>query len=49
MLGTLAVLLVLAVIVAVILVVVGMRAPEARDPIQARLAEFSVREEPMTL
>jgi tight adherence protein C len=26
-----------------------MRAPEARDPIQARLAEFSVREEPLSL
>jgi tight adherence protein C len=41
---------VLAVLVlAVILVVVGMRAPEPTDPIQERLAEFSVREEPMTL
>ena len=49
MLGTIGVLLVLAVVIAVILVVVGMRAPEARDPIQARLAEFSVREEPMSL
>jgi tight adherence protein C len=49
MLGTIGVLLVLAVVVAVILVVVGMRAPEARDPIQARLAEFSVREEPISL
>jgi tight adherence protein C len=49
MFGTLAVLLILAVIVAVILVIVGMRAPEARDPIQSRLAEFGVRDEPMTL
>jgi tight adherence protein C len=49
MLGTIGVLLVLAVIIAVVLVVVGMRAPEARDPIQARLAEFSVREEPISL
>jgi tight adherence protein C len=49
MLGALGVLLVLAVIVAIILVVVGIRAPEARDPVQARLAEFSVREEPMSL
>lgn len=49
MLGALGILLVLAVIVAVILVVVGIRAPEARDPIQARLAEFSVRDEPMSL
>jgi len=49
MLGTIGVLLILAVVIAVILVVVGMRAPEARDPIQARLAEFSVRDEPMSL
>ena len=49
MLGAIGVLLVVAVVVAVILVVVGMRAPEARDPIQARLAEFSVREEPLSL
>jgi tight adherence protein C len=49
MLGTIGVLLVVAVVVAVILVVVGMRAPEARDPIQARLAEFSEREEPVSL
>jgi tight adherence protein C len=46
---TIGALLIVAVIVAVILVVVGMRAPEARDPIQARLAEFSVREEPLSL
>jgi tight adherence protein C len=39
----------IALIVAVILVVVGVRAPEAKDPIQERLAEFSVREEPMSL
>ena len=49
MLGTIGVLLVVAVVVALVLVVVGMRAPEARDPIQARLAEFSVREEPLSL
>ena len=49
MLGTIGVLLVVAVVVAIVLVVVGMRAPEARDPIQARLAEFSVREEPLSL
>jgi len=49
MLGTLAILLVLALVTAVVLVIVGMRAPEARDPIQARLAEFGVRDEPMTL
>lgn len=49
MLGTIGVLLVVAVVVAIVLVVVGMRAPEARDPIQARLAEFSAREEPLSL
>src|SRR3970040_159162 len=49
MLGAIGVLLVVAVVVAVILVVVGMRAPEERDPIQARFAEFSVREEPLSL
>lgn len=37
------------IIIAVVLVIVGRRMPEARDPIQARLAEFSAREEPMTL
>jgi len=35
--------------IAVILVLVGRRMPEARDPIQTRLAEFSAREEPLTL
>jgi tight adherence protein C len=49
MLGTVGILLLLAVVIAIILVIVGMRAPEARDPIQARLAEFSVREEPLSL
>jgi tight adherence protein C len=41
--------LAVALVLAVVLVLVGMRAPEATDPIQARLAEFSVREEPMSL
>ncbi len=49
MLGTVAILLILALIVAAVLVIVGMRAPEARDPIQSRLAEFGVRDEPMSL
>ncbi len=31
------------------LVIAGMRAPQAKDPIQERLAEFSVREEPISL
>jgi tight adherence protein C len=38
-----------ALALAVILVIVGLRAPEASDPIQERLAEFSVRDRPMTL
>lgn len=37
------------IILAVVLVIVGIRAPSAKDPIQSRLAEFSVRDEPMTL
>jgi tight adherence protein C len=41
--------LAVALVLAGVLVLVGMRAPEATDPIQARLAEFSVREEPMSL
>ncbi len=36
-------------ILAVFLVVVGIRAPQASDPISARLAEYSVRDEAMTL
>jgi tight adherence protein C len=49
--STLAILAVvgIALILAVILVIAGLRAPEAKDPIQERLAEFSVRDEPMTL
>jgi tight adherence protein C len=49
--STLAILAVIgiALILAVILVVAGLRAPEAKDPIQERLAEFGVRDEPMTL
>ena len=48
-LGIIIIIVLAALIVAVILVVVGMRAPEPTDPIQERLAELSVREEPMTL
>jgi len=36
-------------VLAVFLVVVGVRAPQASDPISSRLAEYSVREESMTL
>ena len=35
--------------VAVALVVVGVRSPQAADPLQARLAEYSAREKPATL
>jgi tight adherence protein C len=41
--------IVVVVIVAIVLVVVGLRSPEAADPLQARLAEYSTRERPMTL
>ncbi|OGO19822.1 MAG: hypothetical protein A2Z14_06230 [Chloroflexi bacterium RBG_16_48_8] len=33
----------------VVLVIVGIRMPQAKDPIQERLAEFSMRDVPMTL
>ena len=33
----------------VVLVIVGIRMPQAKDPIQERLAEFSMRDEPMSL
>jgi tight adherence protein C len=36
-------------VLAVVLVVAGIRAPQASDPISSRLAEYSVREEAMTL
>ena len=48
-LGIVLIVLLVALILAVVLVVVGMRAPQPTDPIQERLAEFSVRDEPMTL
>lgn len=48
-LGAVLIIVGIAIVVAIVLVVVGIRTPEAQDPIQARLAEFSVREEPMTL
>lgn len=41
--------LLVVVVLAVVLVIAGMRAPRATDPIQERLAELSVRDEPMTL
>jgi len=41
--------IVVVAIIAIVLVVVGLRSPEAADPLQARLAEYSTRERPMTL
>lgn len=36
-------------ILAIVLVVVGLRSPENADPLQTRLAEYSTRERPLTL
>jgi len=36
-------------VVAIILVIVGLRSPKETDPLQTRLAEFSTREKPLTL
>jgi len=41
--------IVVVVIVAGVLIFVGMRSPQASDPLQARLAEFSTRDTPVTL
>ncbi len=46
---TLGIFVIVALIGAVVLIIVGINAPEARDPIQERLAELSVSEEPLTL
>lgn len=40
---------ILVVVVAIILVIVGLRSPQDQDPLQTRLAEFSTRERPLTL
>jgi tight adherence protein C len=40
---------IVVVILAVLLVIVGLRSPEDQDPLQTRLAEFSTRERPLTL
>jgi tight adherence protein C len=37
------------IVLAIVLIIAGIKAPQAGDPIQERLAEFSFREEPMTL
>ena len=41
--------LVVVLIGAAVLVFVGLRSPEAKDPLQSRLAEFGSRERPVTL
>ena len=37
------------ILVAIVLVIVGIRSPNEADPLKSRLAEFSTRERPMTL
>jgi tight adherence protein C len=44
-----ALILLAAVILSVVLVIVGIRAPRPEDPIHQRLAVYSVKDEPMTL
>ncbi|MBL8056937.1 MAG: type II secretion system F family protein [Anaerolineales bacterium] len=41
--------IVVVLVVAVALVIAGLRAPKGGDPLQARLAEYSTRERPMSL
>ena len=41
--------IVIVLVVAVALVIAGLRAPKGGDPLQARLAEYSTRERPMSL
>jgi tight adherence protein C len=36
-------------VIAIVLVIVGLRSPKDSDPLQARLAEYSTRERPLTL
>lgn len=47
--SVLAILLGGTVVLAIVLVIAGLRAPEAKDPIQERLAELGTRDVPMTL
>jgi len=37
------------ILLALVLVIVGFRSPEAKDPLQSRLAEFGSRDKPVTL
>lgn len=48
MLGILGIIIVV-IVLAIVLVVVGLNAPEPTDPIFERLAEFGVRDDPLTL
>jgi tight adherence protein C len=41
--------IVVVVVVAIVLVIVGLRSPQEADPLQSRLAEYSMRERPVTL
>jgi tight adherence protein C len=41
--------IVIVLLAALVLVVVGFRSPEAKDPLQSRLAEFGSRDKPVTL
>jgi tight adherence protein C len=40
---------VVMVVIAIILILVGLRSPNEADPLKSRLAEFSTREKPLTL
>ncbi|HLE04626.1 MAG TPA: hypothetical protein VI729_08475, partial [Anaerolineales bacterium] len=40
---------VVAVLVAIVVVIIGVRMPQSKDPIQERLSELMVSEEAMTL
>ena len=40
---------IIVLVIAIVLVVVGLRSPNDADPLQTRLAEFSTREHPLTL
>lgn len=43
------IILVAVLLIAGVLILVGFRAPEEKDPLQSRLAEFSTRDKPVTL
>lgn len=39
----------IVIVIAIVLIVVGLRSPNESDPLQSRLADFSTRERPLTL